>query len=85
MHLEHEDYHKPRSGKRWWQTRNGIATALLLAIVVVYLVTEHLMHNSSRRIAEPSQEMCSRHVGVGLDGFLHEVRRQKQTKKGATC
>ena len=44
MHSEHEDYHKPRSGKRWWQTRNGIATALLLAIVAVYLATEHLMH-----------------------------------------
>ena len=44
MHPEHEEHHKPRNGKRWWQTRNGIATALLLAIVAVYLVTEHLMH-----------------------------------------
>jgi hypothetical protein len=44
MNHEHEHYHKPQSGGSWWLTRNGIATALLIAIIGIYLLTEHLMH-----------------------------------------
>lgn len=44
MNHEHEHYHKPQGGRGWWLTRNGIATALLIVLVAIYLFTEHLMH-----------------------------------------
>lgn len=44
MKHDHEQYHKPEEGRSWWRTRNGVATALLIGLVGIYLVTEHLVH-----------------------------------------
>ncbi len=44
MKPDHEQHYKPEEGRSWWRTRNGIATALLIVLISLYLVTEHLMH-----------------------------------------